>query len=219
MGFFFEDDEDDMYDYIPSEYIYPQDDYYTPEEYMGEKWWYIDGVPGYMVSNCGRVWSEKSQQFIKVKPMDKHGHLGVCLSVDGIQLYFYIHRLMAKAFIPNPNNYPVVRHLDDDPHNNWIDNLAWGTQRDNAMDALKNGRTFTADPEIRDKALDSVRRPIMATDLNTREELHFRGQNEASRILGIQQANIWKVLNGERRQAGGYNFRYVKGRKHDRRYH
>lgn len=209
MSLFFENDTDDMYDYFPGEYVYG-DDNYTPEEYMGEKWWYIDGIPGYMVSDCGRVWSEKTQRFLKIKPMDKHGHMGVCLRVNGVVHYEYIHRLMAKAFIPNPHNYPIVRHLNDDPNYNEIPNLKWGTQRQNMMDALRNGRTFTADPEVRDKALDSLRKPIIATNLSTGEELYFRGQNEASRILNICQANIWKVLNGERRSAGGYSFRYVE---------
>lgn len=208
MGFFFENDDSDMYDYIPGDFVYPEGTY-VPDEYMDEKWWYTD-IPGYMVSNYGRVWSEKKQKFLKPKPMDKNGHMGVCLYHNGIPHYFYIHRLMAQAFIPNPDNLPNVRHLNDIPNDNELSNFAWGTQRDNAIDALRNGRTFTADPEVRDKALDSVRTPIIATNLSTGERRYFRSQADASKILNIQQANIWKVLNGERGHAGGYHFEYTE---------
>lgn len=209
MSLFYENDHDDMYDYIPGAYVHG-DDIYTPDEYMEEKWWYIDEVPGYMISNCGRVWSEKSRCFVKPKPMDRKGHMGVCLSVNGKRRYFYLHRLMGNVFIPNPDKYPIVRHLNDIPYDNEIDNLAWGTQRDNVMDAKRNGRTFTADPEIREKVADSQRSPIWAVNLSTGEKKYFKGQGVASRILNIAQANIWKVLNGQRKQAGGYYFEYVE---------
>lgn len=209
MGFFFEDDEGDMYDYIPGEYVYG-DDMYVPEEYMDEKWWYIDGYPSYMISNYGRVWSIKSQIFIKVKPLDNHGHTGVCLHENGKPYYEYIHRLMAKAFIPNPDNYPLVRHLNDIPYDNEIRNLAWGNQRHNWEDSKRNGTAKPPTNEAREKGLEKLRKPIKAVNLSTREELYFRGQQEASRVLNIQQANIWKVLNGERRSAGNYYFEYVR---------
>lgn len=218
MSLFFENDEDDMYDYFPGEYVFGEDCYVRPE-YMDEKWWYISGIPYYMVSDMGRVWSEKRQQFLKVKPMDNHGHLGVCLSVDGRSYYEYIHRLMAKAFIPNPNDRPVVRHLDGDPGYNTIDNLAWGTQRDNWYDSVLHGTAKPPTDKDREKGFQKVRRPIIAVNLSTGDEIYFRGQGEASRELFIQQANIWKVLNGERRTAGGYYFKYVKGRNHERRYY
>jgi hypothetical protein len=178
---------------------------------MEERWWYIDGAPGYMISDCGRVWSEKSQWFVKPKPMDRIGHMGVCLYVNGQLRYFYIHRLMAEAFIPNPHDYPVVRHLNDVPDYNEIRNLAWGTQYDNYLDCVRNGHYKPFTDEAREKSNEVTRTPIIAIDIETGETFRFRGQGEAARMLGIQQANIWKVLNGERRQAGGYHFEYDKG--------
>ena len=216
MGFFFENDDGDMYDYIPGDYIYG-DGVYTPDEYMDEKWWYIDEAPGYMISNYGRIWSEKSQWFVKPKIMDREGHMGVCLYVNKKPRYFYVHRLIAKAFIPNPNDYPIVRHLNDVPDDNGVRNLCWGTQRDNAYDALRNGRTFRADPEILDGALDSVRTPVLATNLKTGEEFAFRGQSEAARALGLHQANIWKVLNGQRAHTKSWFFEYLEQEEYHER--
>jgi hypothetical protein len=203
-----------LQNYISSEYIYGEHRY-IPEEYMDEKWWYIRGASGYMISDYGRVWSEKSQKFLKPKPLDDHGHMGVCLYVNGKCRYEYIHRLMAKAFIPNPMNLPVVRHLNDVPDDNDICNLKWGTQKDNIADSIKNEKAHFITDSEREIGLSKMRRPIVAIKIKTGEEVYFNGQNEASRFLGIQQSNIWKVLNGERRHACGYYFEYVRGDYHE----
>src|SRR5690606_32882164 len=52
----------------------------------------------------------------------------------------YVHRLVAEVCIPNPEGLPIVRHLDDNALNNRVENLAWGTQSDNAWDKVRNGR-------------------------------------------------------------------------------
>ena len=209
MSLFFEYDTDDMHDYFPGQFVHG-DGVYISDEYMGEKWWYIPAAPGYMISNMGRVWSEKSQWFVKPKKMDREGHMGVCLSVYGKPRYFYIHRLMAEAFIDNPHNLPVVRHLNDIPYDNDLDNLAWGTQRDNAYDALRNGKTFRAAPEVRARIALEQSKPIVCYELDTGEKRIFSGQQAAARSLGLQQSNIWKVLNGQRPQTCGYYFEYLK---------
>ena len=212
MSLFFENDTDDMYDYFPGEFIYG-DNEYVSDDYMGEKWWYT-GVPGYMVSDCGRVWSEKSQKFLKLKDLDDHGHLGVGLSNGSINgkknvRYAYIHRLVGEAFLPNQNNLPVVRHLDDVPSIIFLYYLAWGTQKEIIEDAKRNGKTFRAAPEVRARLAIEQSIPIVCVNTSTGERTVFSGQNEAARKLGLQQANIWKVLNGQRHHTCGYYFEYL----------
>jgi len=197
-----------MYDKIEGQYVYG-DEIYVDDYYMDELWSDIEGFPNYMVSDKGRVWSIKSQQFMKIKPMDKHGHFGVCLSMNNRPYYFYIHRLVAEAFIPNPNNYPIVRHLDDFTDDNTPDNLAWGTQKDNAMDAIRNRRAYALTNEDRQKSYNLNSIPVVAINYITNKKLYFKSQKEAGRSLGIPQANIWKVVNGERSKAGGYKFEEV----------
>ena len=204
MSLFYEDDYGDMYDYIPGEFVYG-DNIHVPEEYMEEKWWYINGFPNYMVSNCGRVWSEKTQRFLKPKRANKHGHLMVSLCNGGDVYYRLIHRLVAEAFLDNPYNFPVVRHLDDDPTNNSVYNLAWGTQKENFHDCIENGKANCVRLET----------PIIAVDVYNGVKLYFKSQAEAGRKLNIQQANIWKVLHGERYTAGGYHFKYVEEGKYE----
>ena len=207
---FYRDEYNEMgYDYFTGEQVYG-DDCYVSDDYMDERWWYINGAPGYMVSDLCRVWSEKSQKFRKLKRMDKKGHMGLCLSVNGKRVYKYIHILMAEAFLPNPHNLPIVRHWDDNPKNNYLDNLRWGTQKHNHEDCVRNGHAYFMTDDDREIGLEKLRTPILATNLSTGKQTRFRGQGEAARSLGLQQANIWKVLNGQRKHTCGYSFEYIK---------
>ena len=203
MSLFFEEDEDDMYDYFPGEFVYG-DEMYVEDEYLDEKWWYTND-PDYMISSHGRVWSVKKQKFLKLRKGDKHGHKNI--STHG--KYPYVHRLVAKAFIPNPNNYPYVRHIYDEPDDNYYRRLAWGTQKDNHEDCVRNGHYHAITPEEREKGLDKARRPVLATNLKTGEQISFRSINGAARELGVQSANIGKVLNGKRSHTCRWFFEYL----------
>lgn len=211
-------DLDFDHDGYPGEYIYG-DELYTEDYYMGELWKPIKGFDRqYWVSNLARVWSVKSENFIKVKPMDDHGHLGVCLCYNGKRYYRYIHRLVAEAFIPNPENHPIVRHIDDDPFVNEPEYLRWGTQKDNIHDCIRNGKQYVLSKEDRDKGNAERKTPLVAINIATEQRLYFDSQGEASRSLRIPQANIWKVLNNQRSSAGGYIFKYISGGDYDGNY-
>lgn len=209
--------ENPYYDYdwdndgYPGEFVYGEDAY-VDDYYMDERWKPIRGFEReYWVSNLARVYSVKSRSFLKVKPMDDHGHLGVCLYHNGIRYYRYIHRLVAEAFIPNTKKYPIVRHINDNPEFNTIDDIDWGTQRDNIHDAIRNGTAYIPTDIDREKSCARVRLPITAINVITGDVLYFDSQTEAARVLKIPQANIWKVLNGQRRSAGKYIFEYHNG--------
>ena len=104
-------------------------------------WKDIDGYEGrYRVSNCGRVKSlartriGKSGSIVPVaekilkQNTDKDGYKDVALCTDGHLRYFRVHRLVAIAFIPNPHNYPMINHKDENPANNMVSNLEWCDQ-------------------------------------------------------------------------------------------
>lgn len=197
-----------MFDRIPSEFVIP-DNIYIEDENLDEVWEYCPCGGNYYVSNKGRVWSGSSQKFLKPKKADREGHLGVCLCIGGNRVYKYIHRLVAEAFIPNETNLPIVRHLDDDKDFNWENNLAWGTQKDNARDCIKNGNAYTLTDEDREIGFQKTRIPVLGYNLRTGEEQRFRSQTDAANELGLEQANVWKVLNGERTHTGGWSFEYL----------
>jgi hypothetical protein len=71
---------------------------------------------------------------------DGNGYQHLTLSKNGKGINFQVHRLVAQAFIPNPNNLPFVCHKDDDPYNNSVDNLFWGTHQDNTDDKVNKNR-------------------------------------------------------------------------------
>ena len=110
-----------------------------------EEWKNIIGYEGlYEVSNTGQVRSldryvkysngrihlHKGKVLSPVK--DKYGYLVVCLYCNEKQKIIKIHRLVAQAFIPNPNNLPEVNHKDEDKTNNSVDNLEWCTAKYNS---------------------------------------------------------------------------------------
>lgn len=98
-----------------------------------EEWRDIKGYEGYyQVSNEGRIKGMKRtiissigiirrvKESIRKTIKDKNGYLSVQLCKDGKAQCFFIHRLVATAFLPNPNNYPVVNHKDENPSNNFV---------------------------------------------------------------------------------------------------
>lgn len=118
---------------------------------MGEEWKPVTGFEGeYEVSSTGGVRSitrkvrSKGGSFRTVpgqvlKQWTVNGYLRVNLNQRGVLTQTPVHRLVAEEFVPNPENLPVVRHLNDVKTDNRVENLAWGTASDNENDKVRNG--------------------------------------------------------------------------------
>ena len=102
-------------------------------------WKDIKGFDNYEVSTEGQVRNITTGHILK--PRDNgRGYLEVGLHTNKKRTHKYIHRLVAEAFIPNPNNKPEVNHIDEDKTNNSVNNLEWLTHKENNNYGTKNER-------------------------------------------------------------------------------
>lgn len=112
---------------------------------MEEIWKPIIGYENYYeVSNLGRVRRIKAAHGTQIGRilngmLDSDGYLNVCLTANKNQKWFLVHRLVAQAFLPNPENKPTVNHIDGNKQNNSVSNLEWCTQKENIAHAWRTG--------------------------------------------------------------------------------
>lgn len=156
---------------------------------MTEIWKDIKGYEGlYQVSNHGRIKSirYKTSKLMVLKT-DVHGYVKVGLRKSGKRTWYGVHRLVAVAFLPNPNNFPQVDHIDNCKTNNHVDNLQWLTARENVR---------------KDNS-----KAVIATDIYGREKRY-----EAIidvRKDGMKTSGVTRCIKGLRKTHGGYTWRYA----------
>ena len=159
----------------------------------------IQDFPIYSIDTDGRVVGK----YGLLKPMvTRKGYHMVALYLNGKRYYKSVARLVAQAFIPNPDNKPEVNHKDGNKDNNCMDNLEWMTTRENIHHAMDNGLRVRSDvcgrPKIR----------VYAFDFSTGEYLGmYESISEAAREYGVSQGNIGEILKGNRKQTNGILFK------------
>jgi hypothetical protein len=104
-----------------------------------EEYKIISGFENYSISNLGNVMNTQTGKVLKACP-DKDGYLHVKLYKDSKSYTKIVHRLVAQAFIPNPNNKPCVDHIDNNKQNNHVTNLRWVTIQENTMNSSLSKR-------------------------------------------------------------------------------
>lgn len=109
----------------------------------------IPGFPGYFVSRDGEVYSRYirgshnlGNEWRKLKPKLRPSYYNVTLYHNGKNKKVYVHRLVAMVYLPNPKNLPVVMHLNNNKEDNRVENLKWGTQRENVEQAVREHRSY-----------------------------------------------------------------------------
>ena len=157
----------------------------------------IQGYEGmYAVTSCGKVYSHKSKKFLK--PVKNNaGYSVVCLHKDGEQKNYYIHRLVAEAYLPNPEELSQVNHKDENKENNALPNLEWCDGSYNINYGSRNERAGKAIS----KALSI---PVFCEELNKT----FSGARSAGRELSLSQSSITQCCKGKQKTCGGYHWRY-----------
>lgn len=202
------------------------------DEIKVEIWKDIENYPNYQISNFGRVKSKKRITRVGIKNVKKiirnekilkplkltKGYLGIRLYDNNSNAKtFKIHRLVAQAFIPNPNNLPQVNHIDGDKTNNRIDNLEWCTCLENMNHSYNIG--------LRDKEKLKEHMSKVGKSLTNKKGHHIRkvaqydqnnklikiwdSQMDASKSIGITNTSIQNVCTGKGKTAGGFIWKYV----------
>ena len=112
--------------------------------------------------------------------VNKNGYVCLTLSENGIQKGEFIHVLLAKTFIPNPHNYPVVNHIDENPSNNSLDNLEWCNYKQNTLHSIDKIK----------KAHDKEKRTVIRINPKTGEITEYNGIREAALLNNTNHSNI-----------------------------
>jgi len=103
---------------------------------LTEYWKDIEEFPNYRVSNFGNVWSKKNNIVLKPYKTNR-GYLTVGFWLNGKKKRLSIHRLVAQAFLPNPDNLPEVNHINGCKTDNSLKNLEWASGRNNVLHAYQ----------------------------------------------------------------------------------
>lgn len=160
----------------------------------------IKGYEGlYQISNFGNVKSLQRDKEKLLRQYIKRGYFQVGLSKEGTVAWKSVHRLVAEAFIDNPDNLPQVNHKDEDKTNNRVDNLEWCTADYNNKYGTRTKR-----------ATKSNSKPIIQLNLNGEIIKEWRSAAEVEKELGFNDEFISDCAKQKygRKTAYGYKWRY-----------
>ena len=160
-----------------------------------DSWKEITGFPGYKISRNGVVYTSKRKK--AMSPQKKGDYYTVKLSNSGKCSVKRIHILVAKAYIPNPDNLPIVNHLDGKTENNIVENLEWNTHVGNSQHACATGLC----PRPKGKA-------VIQYDNDWNEIARFTHIQDAHKASGAHPDTITLVCKGKRQRSGGYRWKW-----------
>lgn len=164
---------------------------------LEETWKDIKGYEGlYQVSNFGMVKSlnyngTKEEKLLKNK-VESSGYIRLCLMKNGKRKSVLLHRLVAEAFLENPENKKEVNHKDGNKENNNVDNLEWVTPSENILHRFRVLKQ------------QNKTKSVICIEMNKK----YKSIIEASRETKVARQNIGKCCRGEIKTAGGYSWRY-----------
>ena len=176
---------------------------------MNEIWKDIVGYEGlYQVSNLGNVKSLNYRRTGKeriLKPVNNGcGYLQVNLCKNWNRRLFRIHRLVANAFLENPDNKSDVNHKDEDKTNNCVDNLEWMTRKENNNFGTRNERSSKSRINYKEMS-----KSVLQFTKNGEFIKEWSSMHQIERDLGFSSGNIAKCCTGKLKTAYGYTWKFA----------
>ena len=166
------------------------------------EWKPIKDFDGYFINELGEVKSTRAYKGTKEKILksskNQQGYKTISMIKDGKVYTKTLHRLLAITYIPNPNNYPCINHIDGNILNNSLDNLEWCTYGYNEKEAYRLGL----------KQSRIKRKKVIQIDKNNNIVATFDSLNSVKK-LGYSVGNIGEVCIKHRKRAYGYRWEYV----------
>lgn len=168
-----------------------------------EVWKDVKGYEGlYQVSNWGRVKRITNNNRVLKPYKVKKGYLNVVLSKNGKAKTFRVHRLVALAFLPNPDSLPEINHKDEKKDNNNVDNLEWCSGYYNIQYGTRGERISKS--KIDGKAC----KPVLQFNLDGTFVKEWKSSYQIQRILGYKNQNINSCCHGKTKWAYGFIWKF-----------
>lgn len=122
---------------------------------------------------------------------DEEGYMRICLAKNGRTKLYGVHRLVAQAFIPNPENKPTVNHIDGNKSNNYLSNLEWATLEEQYAHAVKTGLIDMDKFKDRTNVKRKLSKPVVCVETGQ----VFESQSDAERKLGLCATAVWHSIH------------------------
>lgn len=175
----------------------------------------IKNYEDYLIFKSGLIFSTKSKRFLKPS-INSNGYLSVELFNEKGSKRLLIHRLVAEAFIPNPDNLPQVNHKDEDRQNNHVNNLEWCTAKYNMNYGegakTRHSKIDYSKPVYKENAINNgkkVSRPVLQFTKDGEFVARYESGKEASRKTGANHAHILECCAGKRyKTVNGFVWKY-----------
>lgn len=185
---------------------------------MIPEWKPVVGYEGlYIVSSIGHVKSLFRYKRILKYNINKRGYASVELFKNGESKRLLVHRLVAQAFIPNPDNLPQINHLDENPLNNAVSNLEWCTAKYNDNYGNRNAKIkahtdyTTEDRKRIARSNGAVASKSIIQQRRDGISIRYMSAKQASRLTGIAYRRICDAANGKQKTAGKCSWIYEGG--------
>ena len=174
----------------------------------------IKGFEDYQITDDGRVWNKKTNKWMKTR-LNKNGYPRISFHKGDKVITLMIHQLVARHFVPNPDNLPVINHKDENPMNNIAENLEWcsvaynntyGTRIERMRQSTTGQKRPMTSVKMKNRIDEST--PVCQYTTDGVFVAEFPSFGEVSRQFGVTKQTIFNCCNGISKTSCGYVWKY-----------